>query len=81
MKLRQAVERGTPAEFHKEFCRHLKKPARRLRSLIGDEQLLALWSVDLLELNGRERELAASIEDMLSRTVTAEKQTKKKSNS
>jgi hypothetical protein len=78
MKLRQAVERGTPAEFHKEFCRHLRKPARRLRNLIGDNQLLALWSVDLLELNGRERELAASIEDMLSRAVTAEKPTKLK---
>ena len=63
--LRAAVKANDLAAFQEAFVAAIAKPLKRLRKRTGDRALLALWSEDSVELSGRERELAVSL-DVLS---------------
>ncbi len=62
--LRAAVAADDPAAFQNAFLAVLAKPMKRLRKQLRHTSLLASWSVDAVDLSGRERELAAALDDM-----------------
>lgn len=64
--LKAAVAADDLAAFQKAFLVVIAKPVRRIRKQLGNSPLLAGWSVDAVDLSGRERELAASLEDLAS---------------
>jgi hypothetical protein len=61
--LREAITADDAAVFQDAWRDALAKPLKRLKRNLPDK-LLAMWSVDSVELNGRERELAASLDQM-----------------
>jgi hypothetical protein len=63
--LRRAIAAGNATEIHQMWCEQLKKPRKRWLRRRDTVTPVSLWSVDDLELSGRERELAVSIEDQL----------------
>jgi hypothetical protein len=67
--LRAAVAADDPAAFQEAFLAMLAKPVKRLRRQLGNRPLLAAWSVDAVDLSGRERELAASLDELSSRAA------------
>jgi hypothetical protein len=64
--LKAAVAADDLAAFQKAFLAVIAKPVKRLRKQLGKSSLLAGWSIDAVDLSGRERELAASLEDLAS---------------
>ena len=74
--LRAAVAADDPAAFQDAFLGAIAKPKKRLRKQLGQSSLLATWSVDVVDLSGRERELAASLDDLFSRSVKQSRTTK-----
>ena len=76
--LRAAVAADDPAAFQEAFLTVIAKPMKRLRKQLGQSSLLATWSVDAVDLSGGERELAASLDDLSSRSVTESRATKKR---
>ena len=66
-ELKAAVAADDPAAFQEAFLAVLAKPVKRIRKQFGNSSLLASWSIDAVDLSGRERELAASLEDLSSR--------------
>jgi hypothetical protein len=65
--VRAAFAADDPALFQKAYLAVLAKPAKRIRKQLKSRSLLAAWSVDSVDLNGRERELAASLDDLAAR--------------
>lgn len=65
--LRDAIAADDLTAFQKAFIAQIAKPLKRLRKHLRHEPLLALWSENSIELNGRERELAASLDDLTQR--------------
>lgn len=63
--LRAAVAAVDAEAIHRLWTDFLRKARKRLLRRRPTDALLAMWSVDRLELSGRERELAVSIEDQL----------------
>ena len=64
--LKAAVAADDLAAFQKAFLAVIAKPVKRLRKQLGKSSLRAGWSIDAVDLSGRERELAASLEDLAS---------------
>ena len=64
--LKAAVAADDLAAFQTAFLAVIAKPVKRLRKQLGKSSLLAGWSIDTVDLSGRERELAASLEDLAS---------------
>lgn len=64
--LKAAVAADDLAAFQKAFLSVIAKPVKRLRKQLRKSSLLAAWSIDAVDLSGRERELAASLEDLAS---------------
>ena len=64
--LKAAVAADDLAAFQVAFLAVIAKPVKRLRKQLGKSSLLAGWSIDAVDLSGRERELAASLEDLAS---------------
>lgn len=62
--LRAAVKANDLAAFQEAFVAAIAKPLKRLRKRTRDRDLLALWSEDSVELSGRERELAVSLDEL-----------------
>jgi len=75
---RDAIAADDLEAFQKAFNSELSRPLKRLRKLLQDEPLLALWSENTMELNGRERELAASIDELTHRPKVRAGRRKKK---
>ena len=75
-ELRKAVADDDFAAFQAAYMAAIEKPAKRLRKLLGEAPLLAAWSEVSVDLSGRERELAVSLDDVSSRPT--EKKNKKK---
>ncbi len=75
--LRAAIAADDPVAFQDAFLGAIAKPKKRLRKLLGQSPLLATWSVDVVDLSGRERELAASLDDLTSRSAKQSRETKK----
>lgn len=73
--LRRAISARNVTEIHQLWCEHLKKARKRWLRRRQGATPVSLWSVDDLELSGRERELAVSIEDQLSGTKGRKKGT------
>ena len=67
--VRVAIAADDPVAFQDAFLEAIAKPRKRLRKLLGKSSLLATWSVDAVDLSGRERELAASLDDLTSRSA------------
>ena len=61
--LREAITADDAAAFQDAWLEALAKPLKRLKRNLPDK-LLAMWSADSVELNGRERELAASLDQL-----------------
>lgn len=78
--VRAAIAADDPAAFQDAFLEAIAKPRKRLRKLLGPSPLLATWSVDVVDLSGRERELAASLDDLTSRSAKQTRSTKKHKN-
>lgn len=76
--LRAAVTANDPAAFQDVFLAVIAKPMKRLRKQLRQNSLLATWSVDAVDLSGRERELAASLDDLTSRATKHSRETKKR---
>ncbi|MDA1229275.1 MAG: hypothetical protein O2856_00745 [Planctomycetota bacterium] len=66
--LRVAVAGDDLSGFQEAFLAAIAKPVKRLRKQLKRSSLLAAWSCDAVDLTGRERELAASLEDVASHT-------------
>lgn len=85
--LRAAVAADDLPGFQDAFLSAIAKPVKRLRKQLRNSCLLAAWSCDAVDLTGRERELAASLEDVAShnekklRTKSKKKQKKGKRSS
>ncbi|MBL8816767.1 MAG: hypothetical protein JNL58_12105 [Planctomyces sp.] len=62
--LRKAISSKDPAAFHRAWNAFMEVPRERFLKKRVVADLMSLWSVDDIELSGRERELAASIEDL-----------------
>lgn len=62
--LQKAIAARDPQAFHAEWNRMLEQPRQRLLKKRCCADLMCMWSVDDIELSGRERELAASIDDL-----------------
>ena len=75
--LRAAVTADDPTAFQAAFLAALAKPKKRLRKYLRQSSLLAAWSVDAVDLSGRERELAASLDDLSSRSAKQSRPQKK----
>ena len=74
--LRAAIAADDPAAFQDAFLGAIAKPKKRLRKQLRQFTLLATWSVDVVDLSGRERELAASLDDLASRSAKQSRTTK-----
>lgn len=75
--LRRAVADDDIEAFQAAYLSALDKPLKRLRKLLREAPLLAAWSENTVDLNGRERQLAASLDDLSCRQTG--KKGKKKS--
>ncbi len=75
--LREAIAADDPVAFQEAFLKAIARPGKRLRKRLGKSPLLATWSVDVVDLSGRERELAASLDDLSSRPTKQSGRTKK----
>lgn len=60
--LRESISSDNAAAFHDWYQDYLTKPRKRLRKLVNDKQILALWSENSLELTSRERELSVNLD-------------------
>ena len=67
--VRAAVAADDLIAFQEAFLAVIAKPIKRLRNRLGQTALLAVWSEDAVDLTGRERELAASLDDLSSRSA------------
>ncbi len=65
--LRKALSADDIAAFHEAYVEEFARPQKRLRKHLKSLPLLALWSESHVELSGRERELAASLDEMTAR--------------
>lgn len=62
--LRKAITADDVEAFQAAFLEELSRPLKRIRKQLGESPLLALWSESSIELAGRERELAAALDEM-----------------
>lgn len=62
--LRKAITADDVEAFQVAFLEELARPLKRIRKQLGDRPLLALGSESTIELAGRERELAAALDEM-----------------
>jgi len=65
--LRKAISADDVNAFHAAYLEDLARPQKRLRKHLKSLPLLALWSESTVDLSGRERELAASLDEMTAR--------------
>lgn len=63
--LKREIRRGDTEAFCKLVIARLAKPRRRFLKKLASEPLLALWTVETARQNGRERELAGSVESLV----------------
>jgi hypothetical protein len=62
--LRKAITADDVEAFQAAFLEELSRPLKRIRKRLSEKPLLALWSESSIELAGRERELAAALDEM-----------------
>lgn len=62
--LRKAIQADDVEAFQAAWLEDLSRPLKHLRKELKGSPLLALWSESTIELSGRERELAASLDEM-----------------
>lgn len=62
--LRKAITLDDVEAFQTAFLEELSRPLKRIRRWLNEQPLLALWSESSIELAGRERELAAALDEM-----------------
>ena len=62
-QLKAAVRTKDAGSLDKIFCNELRAANRSLLKIVPKDCLLFMWSIDSVALSGRERELAASIEE------------------
>ena len=62
--LRKAITADDVDAFYAAFLEELSRPLKRIRKQLNTRPLLALWSESSIELAGRERELAAALDEM-----------------
>lgn len=79
--LKAAVSAGDPGAFQNAFLAVLTKPVKRIRKRFGNRSLLASWSIDAVDLSGRERELAASLEALSSQAGRQQTATRRQKHS
>ncbi len=60
--LREAVNSDNSAAFQKWYGEFLSKARKRIRKILSDRQVLALWSENSMELTSRERELSVNLD-------------------
>jgi hypothetical protein len=75
---REAIAADDAKAFQKAFNAEISRPLKHLRKLLQHEPLLALWSENTIDLNGRERELAASLDELMNRPKPKTERRKKK---
>ena len=68
--LRKAITADNVEAFQAVFLQELSRPLKRIRKQLSERPLLALWSESSIELAGRERELAAALDEMADRFGT-----------
>ncbi len=76
--LRKAITADDAGAFQEAFLDDIARPLKRLRKKLDGMPLLALWSENTIELSGRERELAASLDEMTSRSKRSKESRKGK---
>ena len=64
--LKAAVAADDLPLFRMRFWLYLQSQRSDFASNLGQSPLLAAWSIDAVDLSGRERELAASLEELTS---------------
>ena len=77
--LRKAITTDDVVAFRDAFLEDLARPLKRLRKKLKSSTLLALWSDGAIELSGRERELAASLDEISSHQLKTREGKKKRS--
>ena len=77
--LRKAITTDDVVAFRDAFLEDLARPLKRLRKKLKSSTLLALWSEGAIELSGRERELAASLDEISSHQLKTREGKKKRS--
>lgn len=60
--LRESVNSDNAAAFQEWYLDFLSKVRKRIRRIVSDRQVLALWSENSLELTSRERELSVNLD-------------------
>lgn len=77
--LRKAITADDAQAFQAAFLEELSRPLKRIRKHLHESPLLALWSESSIELAGRERELAAALDEMTENTSSRGRRKNKKS--
>ena len=77
--LRKAITADDVAAFQAAFLGELSRPLKRIRRQLHERPLLALWSESSIELAGRERELAAALDEMTESSSSRGRRKNKKS--
>ena len=76
--LRKAITADDAVAFRAAYLEDLARPLKRLRKKLKSATLLALWSESAIELSGRERELAASLDEISSHDLKSRAGRKKR---
>lgn len=77
--LRKAITVDDVEAFQTAFLEELSRPLKRIRRWLNEQPLLALWSESSIELAGRERELAAALDEMADSSAQRRRRKNKKS--
>lgn len=64
--IRKAISRGDAKALQAAWLDELARPLKHIHKALGQSPLLAMWSVETVELSSRERELAVSLNDLSS---------------
>jgi hypothetical protein len=76
--LRKAITADNVESFQTVFLQELSRPLKRIRKQLSERPLLALWSESSIELAGRERELAAALDEITDRSSQRSRRKNKK---
>ncbi len=77
-ELRKAITADDVEAFQVAFLEELSRPLKRIRKQLSERPLLALWSEGAIELAGRERELAAALDEMADKSALRGRRKNKK---
>jgi hypothetical protein len=66
--IRKAISKGDASALQATWADELSGPLKHIRKALGESPLLAMWSLETSSLSSRERELAASLNDVSHKT-------------